>query len=82
MGLIEYNFAPNWFFAIQDQYNYGNYDEDKKLHYYTFSSGFTKGGNRFVVNYGRQQEGIFCIGGVCRNVPASNGLSVSITTTF
>ncbi|MFZ4613873.1 MAG: DUF6029 family protein [Bacteroidia bacterium] len=25
---------------------------------------------------------MFCVGGVCRQVPASNGLSVSITSSF
>ena len=82
MGLIEYTFAPHWFIAVQDQFNYGNPIEDKQLHYYTFSVGYTKGANRFILNYGKQQEGIFCVGGVCRNVPASSGLSVSITSSF
>ena len=29
MILTEYTISPNWFFAIQDMYNYGNYDEEK-----------------------------------------------------
>jgi hypothetical protein len=44
--------------------------------------GYIRGGNRFTVNYGRQRAGIFCVGGVCRQVPASNGLSISVTSTF
>ena len=27
-------------------------------------------------------EGIFCIGGVCRAVPASNGLEIAFTSRF
>jgi len=82
MGLIEYTFAPHWFIAVQDQFNYGNPIENKQLHYYTISIGYTKGANRFILNYGKQQEGIFCVGGVCRNVPASSGFSMSITSSF
>ena len=33
MALAEYTISPNWFFAIQDMYNYGNEDESKRLHY-------------------------------------------------
>lgn len=82
MLLVEYSVSPNWFFAIQDAYNYGNPDPDRRIHYYILSMGYTRGGTRFLANYGKQQEGIFCVGGVCRNVPASNGLSVTITSTF
>ena len=33
MGLIEYTISPNWFFTIQDMYNWGNEDPEKQLHY-------------------------------------------------
>jgi hypothetical protein len=81
-GLIEYTFAPNWFLAVIDQYNFGNSDSAKQIHYVTASTGYTKNGNRIMINYGRQRAGIFCVGGVCRNVPASNGLSISILSSF
>ena len=32
--------------------------------------------------YGKRREGIFCIGGVCRAVPASNGFEVTFTSSF
>ena len=82
MLLVEYSISPKWFFAVQDAWNYSNPDPNRQIHYYIFSFGYTKGGTRFLANYGKQQEGIFCVGGVCRNVPASNGLSVTITSTF
>ena len=82
MGMIEYTFAPNWFVAVIDQYNYGNPDSDKQIHYITGNTGFNKNGNRIMLQYGRQRAGIFCVGGVCRNVPASNGFSISITSSF
>jgi hypothetical protein len=34
------------------------------------------------MSYGKQRAGIFCVGGVCRNVPASNGFAISITSSF
>ena len=82
MGLLEYSISPHYFFAIQDAFNYGNPEDSKQTHYVTVSAGYTKGTNRFTVNYGRQQEGIFCVGGVCRFVPASSGLSVGLSSSF
>ncbi len=82
MGLLEYTIAPKWFVAVWDEYNYGNPDDAKKLHYYGGSVGLIKNGNRITAGYGRQRAGIFCVGGVCRFVPASNGFSLSVTSTF
>ncbi len=82
MLLLEFTIAPKWSFGIQDIYNYGNDDADQRIHYYLASVAYTQNASRFAVNYGKQREGIVCVGGVCRNVPASNGLSVSITTNF
>ena len=82
MALIEYSIAPHWFFSVQDIYNYGNPDPDQKLHYPLASVVYTEGTSRFQLSYGRQQRGIFCVGGVCRVVPPSNGVSFSLTTSF
>ena len=40
MLLAEYTISPDWFISIQDMYNYGNYDEEKRLHYVNTSLGF------------------------------------------
>ncbi|MCI5058653.1 MAG: DUF6029 family protein, partial [Flavobacteriales bacterium] len=80
--LIEYTISPHWYVAVMDQYNYGNDDEKKRLHYYFTSVGYTNKTNRIMLSYGRQRAGIFCVGGVCRNVPASNGLTLTITSSF
>ena len=82
MILAEYTISPNWFFAIQDMYNYGNYYEEKQLHYVNTSVGFLKGANRFVIGYGKKRAGIFCVGGVCKEVPSSNGFSLNISSSF
>jgi hypothetical protein len=82
MMLLEYSVAPHWFFSVQDIYNYGNPDADQRLHYPLASVIYTAGTSRFQLSYGRQQRGIFCVGGVCRVVPPSNGVSFSLTTSF
>jgi len=85
MGMLEYTISPKWFFALSDQYNGGYTDVDGEhdaVHYLNFSCGYTKKANRFVLGYGKQREGIFCAGGVCRRVPSSNGLTLTITSSF
>jgi len=82
MGLAEYTISPHWFFAIQDLYNLGNKNPDKQLHYFNADVGYIKGANRFTIGYGKKREGIFCVGGVCKTVPSSNGLTLSISSSF
>lgn len=82
MLLAEYSVAPNWYVTAFDEYNYGNEDEKKRLHYFTGSMTYVKRANRFSLSYGRQREGIFCVGGICRTVPASNGFLFSVTSSF
>ncbi|MEX1001084.1 MAG: DUF6029 family protein [Crocinitomicaceae bacterium] len=81
-ALIEYTISPRFFFAVMDQWNYGNPNESKRLHYLIGSAGYIVGASRIMVTYGKQREGIFCIGGVCRPVPATNGLTVTFTSSF
>jgi hypothetical protein len=80
--LLEYTINENWFIAAGDQYNYGNEHVKERYHYYLVNVGYAKKANRITLSYGKQREGIFCVGGVCRNVPASNGFSLSITSSF
>lgn len=79
--VAEYSIAPALFFSVMDQYNYNNPDGDD-IHYYYASFGFTKGTNRIAFSYGRQRKGLLCVGGICREVPASNGLQISISSSF
>ncbi len=55
---------------------------DYRIHYYLLTGGYNSGPHRISISYGKQSAGIFCVGGVCRNVPASNGISISITSSF
>lgn len=78
MGLVEWNIGRNFFVSLSDQYAY----QDGIGNYYNLSVGYTHGATRLQVGYGKQREGMLCIGGVCRLVPASNGLTFSLTTSF
>ena len=78
MGLVEWNIGTHWFVSASDQYAYN----DGIGNYYNLSVGYTHGATRLQVGYGKQRKGLLCIGGVCREVPASNGLTFSLTTSF
>ena len=82
-GIVEYTYSPHWFVAVQNQYRLGNDNPKfKALHYPLLSFGYTQNATRFMVTGGRQREGLFCVGGVCRQVPASTGVSLTITSSF
>ena len=80
--VAEFTYSPHWIIGLMDQYNYGNSDPNRRFHYPFATVGYIKNANRIMLSYGRQRAGIFCVGGVCRVVPASNGLSISITSSF
>ena len=79
MGLLECKMS-NYFVSIQDLYNYGN--DSQKPHYYSVSAGYSRGPHRISMTYGKQRAGLFCVGGVCREVPAANGITISLTNSF
>lgn len=80
--LAELTIGENWFVSAMDQYNYGNEDSEHRIHYANAQVGYYWGTNRIVLGYGKQRAGIFCVGGVCRFVPASNGFAMTITSSF
>ena len=79
MALIEAN-LNQFFFSIQDLYNYGH--PENAVHYYSFTAGVIKNAHRLELRYGKVRAGLFCVGGVCREVPASNGFSINLTSSF
>jgi len=79
---LEYNVAPKWSFAVMDEWNYGNNNKDIRIHYYNIAFGYTEKTNRISIRYGRQREGLLCVGGVCRYVPNSTGLTITLTSSF
>lgn len=82
MALVEFNIAPNWSFAVLDEWNYGNEDPDHRYHFFNTNIAYVDGGTRFSISWARQREGLLCVGGVCRYVPASNGVSFTVSSRF
>jgi hypothetical protein len=81
-GQLEYSISPKWFISVLDRWNYGNTDKDKRVHYYGISGSFVYKTTKITLNFGKQYEGILCVGGVCRAVPASYGAGLSIVSSF
>lgn len=79
-ALVELSLAPHWMITLSDTYNNGN--SGKKENYYKATVTYNYRANRFSLSYGRTREGIDCSGGVCRMVPATNGLSLTYNYTF
>jgi hypothetical protein len=96
IGLIEeLTVSPHYFVAFSLQYDlvkFGQWNESsidnggntkvERLVYPYFTAGYTIGSTRIAAAYGRQRAGLFCIGGVCRIVPAANGFSLNLSTNF
>ncbi len=80
--LLEYTINSNLFVSVMDQYNFGNPHLDHRAHHPYLTVGYIHEATRLTLSYGRQRAGLFCVGGVCRPVPASNGLTFSFTHSF
>lgn len=81
-SMLEYTIAPKWFFAAREEYNFDNPVSDNTYFYYSFAAGYTHKTHRIMMSYGTTREGILCVGGVCRRVPAANGFTLTITSSF
>lgn len=83
-GLIEFNIAPRWSFAVSDMYNFdpGPAATTGSQHYYNIFMAHTRGPHRFTASYVKQVEGINCTGGVCRYEPAFSGVRFGLTSSF
>jgi hypothetical protein len=79
---IEFNINSKISFYSTDLYNYGNDTDYLRNHYYSFGGSYRVKATRVALNYGRQRGGLVCVGGVCRYVPESSGLSMTISTSF
>jgi len=82
MALVEYSVSPHWYFSVFDEWNFGNPDEGRRAQYYNVNVSYASGANRIAFAYGRQRAGLLCVGGICRIVPAANGFTLSLTSTF
>lgn len=80
--LAEYSAGKHWFGAFLDDYNFGNANKNLRVHYPSLTIGYRKNTTRISVGYGRQRAGVICVGGVCRLTPATNGLNISLSSSF
>lgn len=86
-GLVEFNIAPKWSFALSDMYTVSLNPKNpsglaEPQHYYNIFMAHTKGPHRFTLQYVRQVDGINCTGGVCRYEPAFSGVKFAVTSSF
>lgn len=82
MALMEYQIGSHYFVAVYNEYNYGNNKKSERYNYPGGMLGYTRGTVRITLSGGRQREGVFCVGGICRVIPASSGVSVSLMASF
>ena len=81
-ALLEYTISPHWSFSIADKWNYGNPVEEYRDHYFTGTVTYIHDATRIMLSGGRQSAGVVCVGGVCRKVPASSGVTLTVSTSF
>lgn len=77
-GTLEYNISTKMAVFATDMYNYGTTNN----HYYNFGGSYTKSKSRVALSYGKQRDGLLCVGGVCRQVKAATGFNLSFVTSF
>lgn len=82
MALAEISVVPHYFVYVSDEINYRDKSLTNMQHYYNVGVAFKHQTHRISVSYGRVREGLLCVGGICRLIPAYKGLSVSLTSSF
>lgn len=90
--LMEYNIGHTWFFSVLDDFNYGYLSSEKprglddifksSVHYLSGTVGYNKKTTKIALSYGRRRAGVLCVGGVCRLVPATDGLTLTVSSSF
>jgi hypothetical protein len=77
-GVVELSLLPYFMFTLSDMYNVGETD----IHYYKALVSYTYQAHFIQLGYGRTRAGRDCSGGVCRDVPASRGFTLSYNYNF
>ncbi|MBI2967214.1 MAG: hypothetical protein HYY40_05305 [Bacteroidetes bacterium] len=80
--LAEWGAGEHFYIYAMDQYNYGNKKPEKRDHYFSCGITYIKSSTRISMAYGRQRQGYYCAGGVCRYIPASNGITLTVISSF
>lgn len=79
-GLVELGFAPYLTLFASDLVSLP--ENDKANHYYNFGAAFRYHSLLLQASYGRTRAGVQCVGGICRNIPASQGANLLLAYTF
>ena len=77
-GVVELAILPHFMFTVSDMYNAGK----TGIHYYKALVSYTNRAHFIQLGYVRTRAGRDCSGGVCRDVPASRGLTLSYNYNF
>lgn len=66
----------------QWMYNIGNAPDAINKHFYTVSATYTHGAHRIMAGYTKTRDGYNCSGGICRKVPAQEGVTLTYNFTW
>ena len=68
----------------QWMYNFvnGKAQKEDREHYYTIAASYTHGAHRVMAGYTKTREGYNCSGGICRKVPAQEGVTLTYNFTW
>jgi Family of unknown function (DUF6029) len=76
-ALVEYTHKGLAIFAA-DMIDY----QTKKIHYFNVGMAYNHESSRFSLSFARQRAGLFCVGGICRFLPAFTGLTAGYNVNF
>lgn len=77
-GMAEFSIGKHLIVSVSDQYNAG----ETKEHYPMLAVAGTYAAHRLQLSYGRTRAGINCSAGVCRYMPETKGLYLSLNLAF
>ena len=86
--MIEYYFNKNFSFSLGDMVNIEPHRYERMtiansvLHYPTVFMSYNNGGSFYTLSFLKQQQGVNCSGGICREEPAFSGVRFTISSNF
>ena len=78
-ALAEIGYAPHWSLFVSDM---TDYQWNQNVHYMNFGLGYSSNFARISFGYGRQREGLICVGGICQRVPSYKGFNLKLNVNF
>ena len=81
-ALYELSLWRKLVFSGQWMYNIGYAHNATNEHFYTFGATFTHGAHRLMAGYTKTRAGFNCSGGICKYVPAQQGVSLTYNFTW